>query len=118
MVSRRIYELFGKTPNRAKRFAQFSKGELEQAEVNRRYTVAFVRQITKLQSDTLAQRFMNYYTPTFDDLKGWNDYDLIQHTQKSFEYYNNSGEKDKLELLNSPTFIKPDSTKLSSPGKH
>jgi hypothetical protein len=113
-----IYELFGKTPNRAKRFAQFSKGELEQAEVNRRYTVAFVRQITKLQSDTLAQRFMNYYTPTFDDLKGWNDYDLIQHTQKSFEYYNNSGEKDKLELLNSPTFIKPDSTKLSSPGKH
>lgn len=113
-----IYELFGKTPNRAKRFAQFSQGEIEQAEVNRRYNVAFVRQVTKLTSDTLAQRFMNYYTPTFEDLKGWNDYDLIKHTQKSFEYYNSSSEKDQLELLNSPTFIKSDSSKLSKPGSH
>jgi hypothetical protein len=61
---------------------------------------------------------MNYYTPTFDELKGWNDYDLISHIQKSYEYYKNSGEKEKLELLNSPTFIKPDSTKLSKPGQH
>jgi hypothetical protein len=113
-----IYELFGQTPNRAKRFAQFSKGEIEQAEVNRRYNINFVKQVTKMQSDTLAQRFMNFYTPSFDELKGWNDYDLINHVQKSYEYYKNSGEKDKLELLNSPTFIKPDSTKLSKPGQH
>jgi len=113
-----IYELFGQTPNRAKRFAQFSKGEIEQAEVNRRYNIAFVKQATKIQSDTEAQRFMNYYTPTFEELKGWNDYDLLSHIQKSYEYYKNSGEKEKLELLNSPTFIKPDSIKLSKPGQH
>jgi hypothetical protein len=113
-----VYELFGKTPNRAKRFAQFSKGELEQAEINRRYNVGFVRQVTKLESDTLAHKFMDFYTPTFDDLKGWNDYDLIHHTQKSFEYYKQSNEKDRLELINSPTFIKPDSTRLSKPGQH
>jgi hypothetical protein len=113
-----IYELFGKTPNRAKRFAEFSKGELEQAEINRRYNINFVKQVIKVQSDTLAQRFMNYYTPSFEDLKGWNDYDLINHTQKSYQYYKNSAEKEQLELLNSPTFIKPDSTKLSKPGSH
>ncbi|MDN3582280.1 hypothetical protein [Mucilaginibacter flavus] len=113
-----VYELFGKTPNRAKRFAQFSKGELEQAEINRRYNVAFVRQVTKLESDTLAHKFMDYYTPTFDDLKGWNDYDLIHQTQKSFDYYKKSNDKDRLELINSPTFIKPDSTRLSKPGQH
>ncbi|HEY9195206.1 MAG TPA: hypothetical protein VIM77_03045, partial [Mucilaginibacter sp.] len=113
-----IYELFGKTPNRAKRFAQFSKGELEQAEINRRYNIDFVKQVTKLQSDTLAKRFMDYYTPTFEDLKGWNDYDLIHHTQESYNYYKKSGDKEKLELINSPTFIKPDSVKLSKPGSH
>lgn len=112
-----IYELFGKTPNRARRFAQFSKGELELAEVNRRYNVAFVRQITKIPSDSLAQRFMNYYTPSFEDLKEWNDYDLAKHIQKSYDFYSKSNEKDKLELLNSPTFIKTDSVKLSQPGE-
>ena len=112
-----IYELFGATPNRARRFAQFSKGELELAEINRRYNVAFVRQITKIPSDSLARRFMNYYTPSFEDLKGWNDYDLSKHIQKSYDYYNKSDEKDRLELLNSPTFIKTDTIKLSQPGE-
>jgi hypothetical protein len=61
---------------------------------------------------------MNYYTPAYEDLKGWNDYDLIKHTQKSYEFYKNSGQKDVLEGLNSPTFIKKDTTlRLSSPGE-
>lgn len=82
-----LYELFGKTPGRAKRFAAFSKGEMEYAEVRRRYNVTFVKRITKL-TDTLAiQKFMEYYTPTFEDLKEWNDYELISHVTKSFEYY-------------------------------
>lgn len=114
-----LYELFGKTPGRARRFANFSKGEAEQAEVNKRYNVNFVKQFTKLPTDSAARRFMNYYTPSFEDLKGWNDYDLIKHTQKSYEYYKNSSEKDRLEELNSPTFIKKDTTlKLSSPGQN
>jgi hypothetical protein len=62
---------------------------------------------------------MSYYTPSYEDLKGWNTYDLIKHTQKAFEYYNKSPDKEKLEQLNSPTFIKRDSTlKLSSPGQN
>jgi hypothetical protein len=113
-----IYELFGKTPGRARRFANFAKGEAEQAEVNRRYNVSFVKQFTKLPTDSAARRFMSYYTPSYDDLKGWNDYELIKHMQKSYEYYKNSGQKEMLEELNSPSFIKKDTTlKLSSPGE-
>jgi len=114
-----IYELFGKTPGRARRFANFAKGESEQAEVSRRYSVSFVKEFTKIPTDSAARRFMSYYTPSYEDLKGWNTYDLIKHTQKAFEYYSKSPDKEKLEQLNAPTFIKRDSTlKLSSPGQN
>jgi len=113
-----IYELFGKTPGRARRFKNFARGEAEQAEIIRRYNVAFVREYTKLPTDSAAQKFMDYYTPTFEDLKGYTNYDLIKHTLKAYDYYSKSPDKARLEKLNAPTFIKSDSTlKLSQPGE-
>lgn len=101
-----IYELFGKGPSNARRFAQFSKGELEYAEVRRRYNVALVARVTNT-SDTVAKKFMEYYTPSYEDLKGWNDYELIKHIRTSYEYYDKSADKVKLQQLNQPTFIRP-----------
>jgi hypothetical protein len=43
-----LYELFGKTPGRAKRFAAFSKRELEATEVDRRYNKFFIMRVTGL----------------------------------------------------------------------
>ncbi|CAN5188598.1 hypothetical protein BH09BAC6_BH09BAC6_22790 [soil metagenome] len=82
-----IYELFGKTPGRARRFAEFSKGEIEYAEVRRRYNVPLIMRVTKLTDTTAIKKFMEYYTPSFEDLKGWNDYELIKETKKSYDYY-------------------------------
>jgi hypothetical protein len=101
-----IYELFGKGPSNARRFAHFSKGELEYAEVRRRYNVALVARVTNT-SDTVAKKFMEYYTPSYEDLKGWNDYELIKHIRTSYEYYDKSTDKVKLQQLNQPTFIRP-----------
>jgi len=101
-----IYELFGKGPSNARRFANFSKSELEYAEVRRRYNVALVARVTKT-SDTVAKKFMEYYTPSYEDLKGWNDYELINHIRKSYEFYDKSADKVKLQQLNQPTFIRP-----------
>jgi hypothetical protein len=101
-----LYELFGKGPGNARRFANFSKGELEYAEVRRRYNVALVKRVTNI-TDTVARKFMEYYTPTYEDLKGWNDYELIKQIRKSYEYYDKSNNKTKLEQLNQPTFINP-----------
>jgi hypothetical protein len=101
-----IYELFGKGPSNARRFANFSKGELEYAEIRRRYSVALVARVTNT-SDTVAKKFMEYYTPSYEDLKGWNDYELIKQIRKSYEYYDKSADKEKLQQLNQPTFIKP-----------
>jgi hypothetical protein len=101
-----IYELFGKGPSNARRFANFSKGELEYAEIRRRYSVALVARVTNT-SDTVAKKFMEYYTPSYEDLKGWNDYELIKQIRKSYDYYDKSKDKEKLQQLNQPTFIRP-----------
>lgn len=100
-----LYELFGKGPGQARRFAAFSKGELEYAEVRRRYNVAVVMRVTHADS-TSAKGFMEYYTPSFEDLKQWNDYELIKQIKKSYEYYDKSPDKKKLEELNRPS-LKP-----------
>lgn len=92
-----LYELFGKTPNNARRFAAFTKNELEYSEVRRRYTKELVKSVTK-QSDDDAQKFMEIYTPSFEDLKEWNDYQLIMYIKKSFDYYQKNKDKPEGKL--------------------
>ncbi len=96
-----LYELFGATPNRAKRFAAFSKGEEEATEVDRRYNVTFVKRVTNAP-DSVVKKFMLYYKPSFEDLKQWNDYELIKHVRASYDFYDKNEDKTGLEKLNSP----------------
>ena len=102
-----LYELFGTTPNQAKRFKAFSKGELEYAEIKRRYNLPLVKRVTNAP-DSTAAKFMEYYTPSYEDLKGWNDYELIKQIKKSYNYYIEN--KDELDLphLNAPALEKPE----------
>jgi hypothetical protein len=100
-----LYELFGSTPNQAKHFAKYSKDELEYTEVKRRYTLKLVKQVTNAP-DSTAKRFMEYYTPSYQDLKGWNDYELIKHIQKSYAYYDENKDHLDLEHLNAPVLEK------------
>ena len=102
-----LYELFGKTPGEAKRFKAFTKDELEYAEVQKRYNLAFVKRITNAP-DSTARKFMEYYTPSFEDLKGWNDYDLVKQTKKSYAYYIDNKDNLDLEHLNAPALQKLD----------
>jgi hypothetical protein len=100
-----FYELFGTTPGRARRFAAYSKGELEYTEVQRRYTLALVKRVTNT-SDSTAKKFMEYYTPSFEDLKEWDDYELIRRIKKSYDYYDKMDDKERLQHINAPTFLK------------
>ncbi len=108
-----IYELFGTTPGRARRFAAYSKGELEFAEVQRRYNLALVKRVTNAP-DSTAKKFMEYYTPSFEDLKEWDDYELIRRIKKSYEYYDKAKDKERLQHINAPNFLKSkDTVRLS-----
>ena len=82
-----LYELFGKTPRRAAHFARFARAELEQDEINRRYNREFVKRVTGIATDDEAQKFMDIYSPSFEDLKSWNDYDLVKNVKRWYQYY-------------------------------
>jgi hypothetical protein len=96
-----LYELFGKTPRRAKHFAAFTKGELEATEVDRRYNKFFIMRVTGLTEadSTTVRRFIEYYKPSYEDLKTWGDYDLIQKTKIQYEYFKKNGDHPTLQKL-------------------
>ncbi|RFZ91968.1 hypothetical protein D0C36_11000 [Mucilaginibacter conchicola] len=94
-----FYELFGKDAKNLKRFARYQKQEIEATEVDKRYNKPFIMRITGETDTAKVQQFMNFYRPTFEDLKTWADYDLIQHTKTQWEYFQKNGGKDRLQKL-------------------
>lgn len=108
-----LYSLFGTGPARARHFAEVSKNELEYSEVKRRYNLPVVMRVLATDSTT-ARHFMEYYTPSYDDIKKWNDYELFQHIRKSYDFYDKSENKKQLEQFNQPTFIKKDTANRHS----
>ncbi|MBE9586105.1 hypothetical protein IM792_16750 [Mucilaginibacter sp. JRF] len=100
-----LYELFGKTPGRARRFAKFTKAELEQNEINRRYNVEFVKRTLNI-NDEEAGKFINYYMPSYEDIRVWNDYELIKRVKRQYQYYKVN--KDPLRV--NPFQVKPADT--------
>ena len=82
-----FYNLFGKTPAQARRFAEYAKNEQEASVVDKRYTKELVKSVTKMTSDNEVEKFMVAYRPSYDNMKEWNDYQLIQYVKKSYNYY-------------------------------
>jgi len=108
-----LYELFGKTPGQARRFANFTKGEIEYTEVRRRYNLAVVMRVTNVSDTTVVKKFMEYYTPSYEDIKSWNDYELVKHIRESYDFYDKSEDKAGLEKLNTPSLILPEKKKTT-----
>lgn len=82
-----LYELFGRDAANERHFIQYTKDEAEGSAVDRRYTKQLVKRVTGL-SDADVTRFMQQYRPSYDDIKQWNDYDLINHIKKYLVYFN------------------------------
>ena len=92
-----LYNLFGKTPAQARHFAEFAKGEQEANVVDKKYTKELVKSITNLQDDEL-DKFMVTYRPSYEDMKEWNDYQLIQYIKKEFAYYEKNKNRPEVKL--------------------
>ena len=93
-----LYELFSKDTRDEKHFIKVSKEDTEEAAVNRRYTKKLVKQVTALP-DSDVVKFMQQYTPSFEDLKEWNDYDLVSHIKKYLSYFIQRKDAVKLQKL-------------------
>ena len=94
-----LYELFGKEPERARRFAAYAKQEQEAAADDAKYNKDLVQKITGLPDDEV-QKFMNAYTPSHADLQKWTSYDIIVYIKKSLEIYKKYGAPAALPELN------------------
>ncbi|HTI59520.1 hypothetical protein [Mucilaginibacter sp.] len=81
-----FYNLFGKKPREARHFAAYAKTELENNEVDKRYTKTLVQSVTKLPNEEVT-KFMQVYTPSYQDIIQWNDYQLITYIKKNFAFY-------------------------------
>ena len=107
-----LYNLFAKGPADARRFAAFSKNELESTEVNKRYNKDLVKTVTRLPDDEVL-KFMQFYTPSYQDVKEWNDYQLISAIKKNFVYYKrtkNRRQQQELPKVNSPESLEDKKT--------
>ncbi len=103
-----MYELFGKTPNQARRFNLFYLRELEQTEIDRRFNTSFVGRLTGL-TDANLKNFMVTYRPDYEVLSKMDEYSLINYVNRSLETFNKSGRPKG--LLSLPTLPKaPDLT--------
>lgn len=85
-----LYELFGREPKQAKRFAEYTKLELEASQDHRKYNKELVKRITNLPDDEI-QKFMDTFTPSHEDLQKWNDYEIITYIKNSLEIYKKTG---------------------------
>jgi len=82
-----FYELFSQDAKNERHFIKFSKMEMEAIAVSNRYNKALVKRVTNL-SDADVEKFMQQYTPSYEDIQQWNDYDLISHIKKYLVYFN------------------------------
>ncbi len=93
-----LFDFFGSGPKRARRFQQYSARELEQMEVDRRFTKTLVAQTTGYEGNKL-QKFVEQYKPAYEDIKKWNSYDLISYIKKSYKDYEQNGDRPGLQKL-------------------
>ena len=94
-----LYELLGSAPNRARHFQQQTREELEHIEVNKRYTNALIKKTTGMTDDKEVEAFKLQFTPAYEDVKEWNDYQLISYIKRSYDYFVKNKDRPGLPKL-------------------
>jgi len=95
-----LYEVLGEDPNRARKFLQRTKEDAEQIEINRRYNRPLIKKVTGLTDDKEVDNFTRVFTPIYDDIKTWSDYDVIKYIKNSYEWYKIHKDELNLQPLN------------------
>ncbi len=93
-----MYELLGKNPGRARRFKEYSKNELEHLEISKKYNRAIIKKLTNMP-DNEIEDFISFYSPSYEIVKDWNEYDVITYINKSFKYFQENKANMKLQRL-------------------
>lgn len=81
-----FYELFGKTPARARKFNRYYKKELSLIEVDKFFNKSLVLKNTTLTGKDLDKFLLDYY-PTRSMTINWSNYDAVKYIKESAKKY-------------------------------
>ncbi|MBB2146107.1 hypothetical protein GM921_11470 [Pedobacter sp. LMG 31464] len=81
-----IYELFGRTPNNARRFNNMYVSELQNNQVDELFNKFTINKNTGLEGKALED-FMVNYRPDYEKAKNWTVYDATKWIKDSYKKY-------------------------------
>ena len=81
-----LYELFGKTPQQARRFNRMYENEIEGSFVDQFFNKSLINQQTGLTGKALDDFLINY-RPSFEQTRNWASYDALKWINDSYKKY-------------------------------
>jgi hypothetical protein len=87
-----LYELFGSTPKKARRFNRFYNTEMQQTAIDQFFNESLIQQNTQLEGKEL-ENFMLNYRPEYDKSKNWTEYDAVKYIRDSYKQYTDTLKK-------------------------
>lgn len=84
-----FYELLGKTPKQAKRFAHIYQNEVQATQVDLFFNKTIINEQTNLNGKQL-EYFLVKYRPNYEQAKNWNMYDAIKWINESYKKYSDT----------------------------
>jgi len=87
-----LYELFGSTPKKARRFNKFYHNELQQTTIDGFFNESLIQANTQLEGKEL-ENFMLNYRPEYSKSKNWTEYDAVKYIRDSYKQYTDTLKK-------------------------
>lgn len=81
-----LYELFGSTPKKARRFGKYYNTELQQTTIDGFFNETLIQKNTALEGKDL-ENFMLNYRPDYSKSKNWTEYDAVKYIRDSYKQY-------------------------------
>jgi hypothetical protein len=98
-----LYELIGKTPAQARRFNTYYIKELQESEVDRRFSAYAIQNVTGLEGNDL-KNFMILYRPEYQNVAKFDEYAMINYIRSSLQKFDAAGRPKAIKSL--PTLPK------------
>lgn len=87
-----LYELFGSTPKKARRFGKYYHTEMQQTEIDGFFNESLIKKNTELTGKEL-ENFMLNYRPDYQKSKNWTEYDAVKYIRDSYKQYTDTLKK-------------------------
>ncbi|MBC6108833.1 hypothetical protein H7U22_00215 [Pedobacter sp. CCM 8938] len=81
-----FYELFGKTPAKARRFKKYYDNEIKSMQVDLFFNKTLINKYTNFEGKNLDKFMLDYY-PKSEMVKNWNNYDAVNYIKVSAKKY-------------------------------